>query len=73
MKIQSGNFVHDNNCTVAEMTRQVAVAAAGSNQSAVRAAEVTFYKTVKASALANGLLGELGAFNSVILQLGSTP
>lgn len=73
MKIQTGNATHDATCQTAEMTRQVAVKAAGNSQSAVTAAEITYYKAVRDSALANGLTAELGAFNTVIVQLGGKP
>jgi len=42
-QIKTGNFTHDANCAAAEMTCQVAVAAAGNNQAAVTAAEIAFY------------------------------
>jgi hypothetical protein len=72
MKIQTGVKGHDDTCQTAEMTRQVAVKAAA-NQAAVTAAEITFYKAVHDSALANGLTAELGSFNTTILQLGGKP
>jgi hypothetical protein len=55
------------------VTRQVPVAAAGNNQTAVTAADIAFYKTVRDSARANGLTAELGAFNQTIRSLGGSP
>lgn len=51
--VKTGVKAHDDTCLQAKMTRQVAVAAAA-NQAAVTAAEVTYYRGVKASALGNG-------------------
>ena len=73
MRLRTGNKIHDDNCLAAEMTRQVAVAAAGNNQAAVTAADIAFYKTVRDSARANGLTAELGAFNQTIRSLGGSP
>jgi len=50
---KSGNQNHDSVVNLAEGARQTAVAAAA-NQAAVNAAEITFYRAAKASALANG-------------------
>jgi hypothetical protein len=52
MIIRSGNSTHDATCLVAEGTRQTAAASA--TQAAVNTAEITFYRSVRASALANG-------------------
>ena len=51
-KIQSGNAPHDTACAAAETTRQAAVS--GATQSAAKTAEIAFYRTCLASALANG-------------------
>jgi hypothetical protein len=51
---QSGNKAHDQNCNLAETTRQVAVAAAAGNQATIKAAEITFFRTCRDSAIANG-------------------
>jgi hypothetical protein len=64
---KTGNLVHDSNCAAAEMTRQVAVAAA-SNQAAVTAAEIQFYKTCRDSAFNNGL--PHAQFVEALRQLG---
>jgi len=72
MRIQTGNVAHDNTCLQAEVTRQVAVKAAGSNQASATAAEITFYKTVRDSARTNGM-PEVGVFNQVIMSLGGSP
>jgi hypothetical protein len=53
--VKTGNKTHDDACLAAEMIRQVAVAAGGNNQTAVTAAEVQYYKTVRDSAFNNGL------------------
>jgi hypothetical protein len=64
---KTGNVTHDTNCQIAESTRQVAVAAA-STQSAVRSAEIAYYRTCKASALANGI--QPTQFISALYELG---
>jgi hypothetical protein len=51
---KTGVKVHDDACNTAEMNRQVAVAAAGT-QAAVTAAELIYYRACKTSALANGV------------------
>jgi hypothetical protein len=53
--IQTGNRTHDATCATAEMTRQVADAAAGSNQATVNANAVTYFRSVIASCVTNGL------------------
>ena len=65
MIIQHDNKTHQTTFNNAEMTRQVAVAAAiaaggGSAvvQKAIQTAEATFYRSVIASCLANGIPGE---------------
>lgn len=52
MIIRSGNSTHDATCLTAEGTRQTAAASA--TQAAVNTAEIAFYRSVRASALANG-------------------
>ena len=52
MDIRTGKKAHDDACLTAEMTRQVAEKAAGS-QSAVNTAWRNYYTTVIASDLAN--------------------
>ena len=47
--VKTGGKAHDDTCLQSKMTRQVAVAAAA-NQAAVTAAEVTYYRAVKATA-----------------------
>ena len=70
--IKTGVKAHDDACQTAEMTRQVAVAGAAT-QAAVNAAEVVYYKAVRDSARNNGLLAELGAYNTVIRSLNGIP
>jgi hypothetical protein len=67
MIIQHPNKTHESAANLAEMTRQgavsAAIAAGGSSatvQAAISAAEATFYRSVIASCLANGI--EAGAF-----------
>jgi hypothetical protein len=67
---QSGKAAHDATVNQAELARQNAVAAAGSNQTTVRSAEVQFYKTVTASALANGV--SPSAAMQALRELGQT-
>jgi hypothetical protein len=54
------------------MNRQVAVAAAA-NQAAVTAAEITYYRAVKASAVANGLSESVVECTNALRQLNATP
>jgi hypothetical protein len=70
--VKTGVKLHDDTCLQAEMTRQVAVAAAA-NQAAVTAAEVTYYRTVKASCLANGLSEGVVECIQALKQLNATP
>lgn len=49
----SGNKTHDDTVRAAEGSRQAA-AVAGASQATVRSAEIVFYRSVLASALANG-------------------
>jgi len=55
MVIQNDDKVHQETVRLAEMTRQVAVTAAGGNQATVKAAEIAFYRACVASCLARGL------------------
>jgi hypothetical protein len=70
--VKTGVVSHDNTCLQAEMTRQVAVAAAA-NQAAVTAAEVTYYRAVKASALTNGLSEGVVEATLALRSLNATP
>lgn len=63
----SGNKTHDDTVRTAEGARQVAVA--GATQATVKAAEITFYRAAKASALANG--ASPSNFTRALLDLGT--
>jgi len=71
---KTGISAHDNAVIAAENTRQNSIAtAAGSGavkQANVNAAEVVYYKTVKASAAANGI--SVSAFSMALRSLGQT-
>jgi hypothetical protein len=67
--IKSGVKAHDDTCAKAEGARQVSVAGA-SSQAAVRSAEVTYYQTVKASALSNSVSPSV--FSDALKALGQT-
>jgi hypothetical protein len=69
--IQSGNKVHDTVVAVAEGARQTAGAAAGSNQAAVTATEVIFYRAVLASCLANNNSVGTGSASTALKSLGT--
>lgn len=69
MIIKSGNTTHDTNVAAAELTRQVAVKAA-STQAAVNTAEIAFYRTCLASAIANNC--QTSEFLLALRQLGVT-
>lgn len=65
---KTANQTHDNTVNAAEGARQVA-AAPGMTQAAVKAAEITFYRAAKASALANG--AGPAVFIRALQQLGT--
>jgi hypothetical protein len=76
MIIQHTNSAHQATAGNAEMTRQVAVAAAvaagggsAAIQLAIRNAEITFYRAVVASCLANGL--QSSGFREALRNLGT--
>jgi hypothetical protein len=54
MIVQHPNKTHEAACISAEGTRQQEIAAAAGNQSAVRAAELKFYRALVASAVSTG-------------------
>jgi hypothetical protein len=66
----TGVMTHDNNVRVAEGVAQAAKAAANT-QAAVTAAEITYYRTRKASALANGLASEAATAQLALMTLGT--
>jgi hypothetical protein len=68
------NSAHDTAMQIAESTRQVAVAAAGtgpSGQAAVDAAEIIFHRAVIASCKANNSSNGLEASISALKDLGT--
>ena len=71
-KVNTGVAAHDKTCFAAEQVYQNAITPS-TTQTAANAAALVYYKAVKASAIANGLTGELGSPNLEILQLGGTP
>ena len=77
MVVQHTNSAHNNACAVAENSRQAAVAAAksaGSSaaiQAAVVTGEIAYYRSLIASAKANGQ--PYGSFLEALTWLGGTP
>jgi hypothetical protein len=69
MIVQHTNKVHEAACIAAEGTRQQEVAAAAGNQSAVRTAEIKFYRALVVSAVANNLPSS--QFYPALLALGT--
>jgi hypothetical protein len=69
-KIKSGLAAHDAACALAYGVCQSAIAAAAGSQSAVLSAEVTYYRAVLASALANGS-SEASYFSQTLRALGT--
>jgi len=67
--VQSGVTAHDKNCADAERKRQAA-AVAGASQATLRSAEITFYQTCRASAIANGLSPH--QFNAALQEIQGT-
>jgi hypothetical protein len=53
--IASENSTHRATVLAAELTRQNALQAAGATTASIKAAEIAFYRTCRASAIANGL------------------
>jgi hypothetical protein len=49
------NKAHQANMVSYELTKQIAVAAAAGSASGIRAAELAFYRSARASAIANGI------------------
>jgi hypothetical protein len=68
--IKSGNFIHDSAIAAAEGVRQIAVAAAA-NQAAVRTAEITFYRAVRASCITNNSASGVSQANAALRELGT--
>jgi hypothetical protein len=68
--IKSGNFIHDSAIAAAEGIRQTAVMAAAS-QAAVRTAEITFYRAVRASCIANNNQSGIAQANAALRELGT--
>jgi hypothetical protein len=68
---QTGVAAHDSVCNTAELTRQNAVAAAGNSQSAVKAAELTFYRTVLSSARTNNMNADVALVLEALRELGA--
>ena len=70
MVSKSGNSTHDSAVVAAEGTRQNAMAGV-STQSAANTATIAFYRSLYASALANGL--DVGPFIFALKTLGTGP
>jgi hypothetical protein len=67
---KTGVLAHDNACLVAEAVRQVAVAAA-SSQVQVRNAEIAFYRSVRASCVANNNYSGIASATFALRELGT--
>jgi hypothetical protein len=65
--IKIGNVAHDTACNLAESVRQVSSAAAGSNQALMDAASISYFKSVIASGVTNGI--EVGDFREALHRL----
>jgi hypothetical protein len=68
MPYKSGVKSHDDVILAAEGVRQTAVQAAGTNMSAARTAEISFYRTCFTSALANNI--SPSNFSMALFSLG---
>jgi len=66
--IKTGNLAHDNACAAAEITRQAAVAGTPT-QAQVTAADVAFYRTCRASAIANNNGVQAAEFSAALKAL----
>jgi hypothetical protein len=69
-QVRSNSLAHNLACSVAESTRQSAVAAAGSNQAAVAAADIQFYRSVVASSKINNTGSDLSVALQALRALG---
>jgi hypothetical protein len=67
MIVKSENKSHEATCNAAEMTRQVATAAAAGNPNLVLAADAAFFRSVIASCVANNV--EAGGFRQGLHNL----
>jgi len=67
-KIKTGNKAHDDACDVAESTRQSAITAT-TTQANARTAEITYYRALKASAIANNC--SPAQFTTALMELGT--
>jgi hypothetical protein len=65
----SGNNTHDNEAVASEGSRQSAVKAAGTSQATARAAEISHYRTLIASAKLNGQPYQ--QFVEALMELGT--
>jgi hypothetical protein len=68
--IKSGVVAHDNAILLAEGQRQVSVAAAGNNQSSVRAAEITFARAALTSCKTNNNGSGAEQFVNMLREMG---
>jgi hypothetical protein len=66
---RTGNTVHDNTCLAAEGVRQIAVAGAA-GQVQIRNAEIAFYRSVKASCIANNNYSGVEQAMTALRELG---
>ena len=73
--IKTGNSTHDKTCFAAFQVRQATLDAAGptASQATVNAAEIVYYRALKASALANGLTEGVVEFTQALRDLRVTP
>jgi hypothetical protein len=67
---KTGIKAHDDACLAAEGIRQVAVAAS-STQAAIRTAEIAFYRSVRASCIANNGYSGIEAACDALRELGT--
>jgi hypothetical protein len=63
-----GNKAYDDQAAILETTRMVAVNAAGASQSAITAAEITYYRGQVANALAHNI--SAASFTTALKALG---
>jgi hypothetical protein len=68
----TASAAHNQACAVAELTRQSAVAAAGNSQSAVKAAELAYYRTLFASSRSNNNSADISMIVMALKSLGVT-
>jgi hypothetical protein len=68
---KTGIAAHDDAVILAEAVRQNAIAAAGATAASIKAAEITYYRSLRASAVSNNLPEGVAVFSHALWTLGT--